>query len=100
VYTRLTRVAGARACSRGLTLAGSGQTGSDPFARVEDDPYLNAYWGGGTFETISHQFVNLRIPVCTLTRNEGGAYSWAAAVRQPPHPASAAPAIRRRSWAG
>jgi len=33
---------------------------------VEDDPYLNAYWGGGTFETISHQSVNLRIPAIQL----------------------------------
>ena len=29
---------------------------------VEEDPYLNAYWGQSTFETISHQSVNLRVP--------------------------------------
>lgn len=33
---------------------------------VEEDPYLNAYWGLGTFETISHQSVNLRIPAIQL----------------------------------
>mmetsp|Transcript_10303 Transcript_10303/g.34392 ORF Transcript_10303/g.34392 Transcript_10303/m.34392 type:complete len:388 (-) Transcript_10303:1005-2168(-) len=33
---------------------------------VEEDPYLNAYWGGSTFETISHQSVNLRIPAIQL----------------------------------
>ena len=32
---------------------------------VEEEPYLNAYWGLSTFETISHQSINLRIPaVC------------------------------------
>lgn len=33
---------------------------------VEEDPYLNAYWGSGTFETISHQSVNLRMPAIQL----------------------------------
>lgn len=33
---------------------------------VEEDPYLNAYWGLGTFETISHQSVNLRMPAIQL----------------------------------
>uniref|UniRef100_A0A7S1HC96 Uncharacterized protein n=2 Tax=Hemiselmis andersenii TaxID=464988 RepID=A0A7S1HC96_HEMAN len=33
---------------------------------VEEDPYLNAYWGGSTFETISHQSVNMRVPAIQL----------------------------------
>ena len=34
---------------------------------VEEDPYLNAYWGGATFETISHQSVNLRVPAVQVS---------------------------------
>jgi hypothetical protein len=57
---------------------------------VEEDPYLNAYWGGSTFETISHQSVNLRMPAVQLeipltmrkelTRNDALIRSFAVAI--------------------